>query len=112
MMADVESVQSETITVIAQKINVPAAREDIATVARVLELDVEAIVEKPRRLKTELQITLSGPPDRIDDFRGAIGGRGFSSGPNSGIADSIISDLLDDVVEAVRRRRWRLRRKG
>ena len=43
-------------------------------------------------------ITLSGPPERIDDFRSATGPGGFSGGINPTPVDSIISGLLDDTV--------------
>jgi len=72
-------VVTETVTLVAQKMDTPAARQNVDETAKGLSLRVDAMDEKPRRLGTELTITLTGEPENIESSRSKLGGDGFSS---------------------------------
>jgi hypothetical protein len=101
----VDEVSTQTVRLVAQKVNLPTTRDNIARMAQILELRVDAVEEEPRRVGTELTITLTGPAGQIEALRAQMGGRGFSSGPNGGLLDSFIGGLLDDSFQALQR--WR-----
>jgi hypothetical protein len=70
---------TEAVTLIAQKMDLPAARKNGDEWAKALSLRVDAIDEKPRRLSTALTITLTGEIEQIERFRSQLAGDGFSS---------------------------------
>ena len=97
-------VATETITLIAEEFNLPAAREGIAAWARALELRVDAVDECPGRFSTEISVTLTGPSNQIEVFRDRLGGSGLSSS-NHNPLDFLITIPLELGLEKLRRSR-------
>jgi hypothetical protein len=54
-----------------------------------------------------LKVTLTGPPERIDDFQSLLGGNGIAAGdPGSwNPLSSLLDDLLGGATKAAQRRR-------
>jgi hypothetical protein len=108
----VDDPSTETVTLIADKINLSIVRDRIERIARLHDLQVDAVDEAPRLLSTKLRIVLTGRIDEIEAFRIEMGGGAFSGGPTSSPLDPVIGAVLDGGLNGFQRwRRSRARRK-
>lgn len=76
-MADPESPSTETVTVLALRVSLRMARQEIIGYAQAFELRIDDWSERRRLLSTEITLTVTGTVDGIDTFRAAVGGGGL-----------------------------------
>lgn len=95
--------QVKTITPIANNLSLAEARRRIAACAidRGVRLSLE---ERPSRLSTKLDVTVSGHPGRIREFHDDVRGDGWTA-DSSDLVGSLATGVL---VEGIRtaKRRW------
>lgn len=105
LQSPMEATYTETLKFVVADAELPLVREQIAELGRELGLRFESIQERDERFgKTRLEVTTTGPVNRISDFEEAFAGDAWGSADHSP-ADAVVSSALSWAQRTFRRRR-------
>jgi hypothetical protein len=99
----VGTLSTQTVTFLAQTTNLSTARESVDNIARILDLHVERVEERPRRLSREIKVTVTGAPKNVAEFRTQMAALTYRP---PGV-HTPLDPILNDVIDVLRRRRRR-----